>query len=416
VLFLYNIFLSLYTLAIRVVAPFNEKAKKWIAGRRNWEQNMVAALLPGEKRVWIHCSSVGEFEQARPLIEAIKAQYPSYKTVITFFSPSGFEACKKDEFIDYIFYLPADSRQNAIKFIRTVNPAVAMFVKYEFWYHYLCQLQKQGIPALLISGAFREGQVFFRWYGGLFRKMLNCFSAFFLQDKESEHLLHSLGFAKNVFISGDTRYDRVAAIATHNSLLPAVEKFVAGHRVLIAGSTWPGDEDVINGCMSVLHANWKLIIAPHEVDREHVKNVQKIFPDSVLYSDLSDANPGGDKKVLIINNIGMLSRLYAYGDIAFVGGGFQADGIHNILEPAVFGLPVIFGPYYEKFVEAKEMVAGELVFPVRDSAAAKTILEKLTLDETYRNDLRHSIKKFMQSHTGATKTIMSEIASHKWLN
>lgn len=415
-LFIYRLSLLLYVFAIRLYALFNGKAKKWINGRKNWEQHLNTTLQAGEKRIWIHCSSVGEFEQALPLIAALKEQYPGHKLVVTFFSPSGYEACRVNKFIDYAFYLPHDSRKNAERFVSAINPSLAMFVKYEFWYNYLHELKERSIPALLISGAFRKDQVFFRGYGGLFREMLKCFTFFFLQDERSKQLLGTIGFDKNVLVSGDTRYDRVSVIAENISAIPVVEKFIAGNEILIAGSTWPGDEAVLKECIAVLPARWKLIIAPHEVDAAHIRKVQQLFGDeAVLYSVLNADNAGESKKVLIIDNIGMLSRLFAYGDVAFIGGGFQKGGIHNVLEPAVFGLPVIIGPVYEKFVEAKELVSLHYVFSINNTAECNAVLKKLLEDEQYRKSISDALKKFMRDHTGATKTIMNSIDVNKWL-
>lgn len=415
-LFIYRFFLSLYIVAIRLYALFNGKAKKWIEGRKNWKQHLSDTLQAGEKRIWIHCSSAGEFEQARPLIEALKEQYPAYKIVVTFFSPSGFEAVKKNNFIDYVFYLPPDSPGNAERFVAAIDPSLAMFVKYEFWYYYLQQLKKRSAPTLLISGAFRQEQVFFKGYGGIFRDMLRSFTFFFLQDVQSKQLLNTIGFDKNIIVSGDTRYDRVAVIEGNISPIPVVEQFIASSKILIAGSTWPGDEAVLKECFATLPSGWKLVIAPHEVDLEHIRKVQQLFGDeTVLYSDLDAENTGYNKRVLVINNIGMLSRLFAYGDIAFIGGGFQKGGIHNILEPAVFGLPVIFGPVYEKFVEAKELASLQYVFPINNAVDGKAILEKLIGDVPYRNSISDSLKKFMKDHTGATTTIMDSIKANKWL-
>ncbi len=401
---------------MRVSALFNTKAEKWVTGRADWEQKIKEALRPGEKRIWIHCSSVGEFEQAKPLIEALKQQYPVYKIVVTFFSPSGYEACKKNNLPDYVFYLPHDSKHNAEKFISIVNPIMAAFVKYEFWYHYLIQLKQQSIPTLLVSGAFREGQIFFKWYGGIFRKMLDSFTFFFLQDEVSVKMLQTIGISSNVVVSGDTRYDRVAAIAANATSIPLVDQFKGDNHILIAGSTWPGDEDVLKECLPVLPANWKLIIAPHEVDEPHIKKVQQLFADeAILFSSLDAETSGSAKRILIINNIGMLSRLFAYGDVAFIGGGFQKGGIHNVLEPAVFGLPVIFGPVFTKFVEAKELVALKYVFPVDDAMECKAVLKKLITQEGYRKGISESLQGFMQAHVGATGVIMSEVENEGWL-
>jgi 3-deoxy-D-manno-octulosonic-acid transferase len=417
-LFFYNIFLSLYFLVVRIYVPFNGKAKKWIEGRKNWEQHFKDTLKPGEKRIWIHCSSMGEFEQAKPLMEEFRIKYPDYKILVTFFSPSGYEACKKSNLADYIFYLPHDSKQNAEKFIKAVNPSIALFVKYEFWYYYLVQLKKHNIPALLISGAFRKEQAFFKWYGGLFRDMLKCFEFFFLQNEQSRILLNKIGFGNNnILISGDTRYDRVSVISQNFSPVPAIEKFKGDAKILIAGSTWPGDEDVIKDCISLLPQGWKLIIVPHEIGESHIRKLQQLFGNEViLFSELDTSHSGQNKKILIINNIGLLSRLFAYGDIAYIGGGFQSGGIHNILEPAVFGVPVIFGPIYEKFVEAKELASLQYVFPINDASSCSIALNKLITDDQYRLSISGALKTFMKTHTGATAIITNEIRRKKWLD
>jgi 3-deoxy-D-manno-octulosonic-acid transferase len=413
-LFLYNFFLSLYALAIRLYAPFNAKAKKWIDGRRGWEQTISGSLIPGERRIWIHTSSVGEFEQARPVIEALKKQYPAYKIVVTFFSPSGYEACKNNKLPDHVFYLPQDSKHNAATFIGLVQPVMAIFIKYEFWYHYLAELQKTGTTTALVSGAFRNGQVFFRWYGSLFRNMLQCFTFFFVQDEASRAALAAIGITDNVSVTGDTRYDRVAAISGGTIAIKEIEQFKGNDPILIAGSTWPSDEEVLKDCLPVLPEHWKVIIAPHEVDEPHIRKVQELFgADTVLYSEWNDQDRG--KRILIINNIGLLSRLFAYGDIAYIGGGFQKGGIHNILEPAVFGLPVIFGPVYEKFVEAKTMAALKLVHPVSNTAEAKAELQRLVSDSSYRTETGLRLKDFMSKNIGATARFMDAVNRYKWL-
>jgi 3-deoxy-D-manno-octulosonic-acid transferase len=412
--FLYNIFLVLYALGIRVASLFNEKARKWLRGRRGIFGQMANAMQgKNEKRIWVHCASLGEFEQGRPVIEAIKAQYPGYKIVLTFFSPSGYEIRKDYDGADYVFYLPMDGAGNAKQFIELVNPSLAIFVKYEFWYHYLNQLKKQGVPTVLISAAFRSSQPFFKGYGGLFREILKSFAYIFVQDENSKQLLSSIGITNNVVVSGDTRYDRVAQIAANAKQYELIERFKGDSKLLIAGSTWPDDEALLNKAVDILSDDWRVIIAPHEVHKSHIEDIQGYFlTNSVLYSELKHKPCGF--KVLIIDNIGMLSSLYGYGELAFVGGGFQKGGIHNILEPAIFGLPVFMGPEYEKFVEAKEMVSRQLAFPVRNETEFNSLLQQFISDEKMRHSMQTAIRTYMQENLGATDKIM-KVLGDKYL-
>ena len=399
---------------IRVAALFNPKAKLWVAGRKN-SFGRIAQAVSGkqEKRIWIHCSSLGEFEQGRPVIEAIKKDYPEYKIVLTFFSPSGYEIRKDYEHADYVFYLPMDGSGTAKQFLELINPSLAIFVKYEFWYHYLNQLKRNNVPTVLISATFRRSQAFFKPHGGLFRKMLRCFDYLFVQDETSVNLLSGIGLTGNVIVSGDTRYDRVAEIASKVSRYPLVEKFQEGENLLIAGSTWPDDEKLLAGCLNALPDGWKLVIAPHEIHDAHISDIKELFlTNSVLYSELGD-KPAG-YKVLFVDNIGMLSSLYSYGEIAYVGGGFGKGGIHNILEPAVFGLPVFIGPIYDKFIEAKAMVSHQYAFPVSNQPDFNNLLQHMAADTNHRKVLQNTIRAYVSANTGATKTIMA-IIGDKWL-
>ncbi len=383
-------------------------------GRKEWRTKLRSAVNPADRPVWIHVASLGEFEQGRPLIEKIKSEHPAQKIVLSFFSPSGYEIRKDYALADQVIYLPMDSRRNAKDLLDIINPSLAIFVKYEFWYHYLYQLKKRNIPTLLVSAAFRKEQPFFQWYGGLFRKMLGCYTALFVQDEEAKRLLASIGIHQHVFVSGDTRYDRVAHIAASVKQVPVVEQFKGNDQLLIAGSSWPEDEKVLRACLDELPAGWKLVIAPHEIDKAHTRKIQHLFGDtSILYSEYAPAVTG--KKVLIIDNIGLLSSLYAYGEIAFIGGGFNKGGIHNILEPAVFGLPVVFGPVYRKFVEANKMVSLKMAFPVEDAGQAKSVILQLIADETARQELQSSIRKFMQESMGASQRITAYIKENSLL-
>jgi 3-deoxy-D-manno-octulosonic-acid transferase len=406
---LYNIFLFLYVAAIRIAFLFNAKARKWIRGRRDIIQVIKSTLPHNEERIWIHCSSLGEFEQGRPLIDSIKKTQPQKKIVLTFFSPSGYEVRKDYEHADYVFYLPMDGYKTSTRFLRAVNPTLAIFVKYEFWYHYLRCLRKSNIPTIIIAAAFRPSQPFFHKYGSFFRKMLRSFTYFFVQDQASKDLLATVGYTDNVIVAGDTRYDRVAEIAASAPKMPEIEAFVGTSKILIAGSTWGEDEKLLATCLSRLPEDWKMIIAPHEVDQAHIQQVKELFSwDGMLYSELQD-KPAEGKRVLIIDNIGLLSSLYQYGEFAYVGGGFQKGGIHNVLEPAVFGLPVIFGPIYQKFVEANLLVSKGFAFSVKDADEAQTLLSNMIPDKPLLASLHEKIKTFVSEQRGATERILSTI-------
>lgn len=415
-LLLYNLSLRLYRFGIGVSSLSNEKAKQWIAGRRGWRKNLSQKLQPVERRIWIHCSSLGEFEQGRPLIELIKQRYPDYKIVLTFFSPSGYEPRKDYDGADYVFYLPMDSPDNARDFIASVQPALAIFVKYEFWYHYLNELKNKNVPTLLVSAAFRASQPFFQWQGGLFRKMLHCFAHLHVQDAASAELLRSIEISGNVSITGDTRYDRVAAIKAGIREIPEAEDFKGNCRILIAGSSWPEDENILRKCLDTLPADWKLIIAPHEIDEAHINQLKDLFGnDAVTFSVLRMERAQASRRVLIIDNMGMLSSLYTYGDIAWVGGGFRKGGIHNTLEPAVFGIPIIMGPVYKKFVEAVKLVDLGAAFPVADAEEGLNLITQLITDETRRKDIRQKLEDFMSRETGAAERILAQVKKDKLL-
>lgn len=415
-LLLYNLFLFLYRTSIRIASLFDSKARLWVEGRRDLLQTIKTSLPHDEKRIWIHCASLGEFEQGRPLIEALKRDYPGYKILLTFFSPSGYTLRKNYDLADYVFYLPMDGRLRSSRFVKIVNPSLAIFVKYEFWYYYICNLERNGVPTVLISGAFRGGQPFFKWYGGLFRKMLRKISFFFVQDIASAELLRSIDISDNVVVAGDTRYDRVYEIAQLAQSFPLIEQWQADAKLLIAGSTWPGDERVLFEVLSQMPANWKVILAPHEIDQGHIEEIRHLFGGQVvLYSQLTEKMDARGKEVLIIDNIGMLSSIFKYGSIAYIGGGFQKGGIHNTLEPAVFGLPVLFGPVYEKFVEARQLVDNGFAYPVQNAAECATILRDLASDERRLHNMHRDIQAYTQQHVGATGKIVA-VLSGKYLH
>ena len=409
----YHLFLALYQLAARIAAMFNVKAAKWVQGRQGLLKTIEGSGLRAARPIWIHCASVGEFEQARPLIEAIKSSRPEQKLVVTFFSPSGYELHKNYRLADHVWYLPFDGSRRSAAFVKYVNPGLAIFIKYEFWHYYFKSLWKRGIPTVIASASFRKEQPFFQWYGGFFRRMLRQVSLFFVQDKDSAGLLTSIGIGSGkVLVTGDTRYDRVAQIAGSAQSFPLLESWKGAAPLLIAGSTWQDDERIIHNCLDVLPQDWKLVVAPHELHQSRLKEVVMLFgADTILYSELEAGGGAPGKRVLIIDNMGMLSSLYRYGQIAFVGGGFQKGGIHNTLEPAVFGLPVLFGPVYTKFVDAVRLKHQGFGFPVKDEAEYRRVFQGLIADPGALADLQKSLRAYMQQNLGATRQILESLES-----
>lgn len=417
--FLYNLFLLLYSVGIRVAAIANPKARKWINGRKDIFATINSQLLTSNSQlVWMHCASLGEFEQGRPLLEELKIKNEKLKIVLTFFSPSGYEVMKDYKGADHVFYLPMDSPVNAKKFLDAVNPALVLWVKYEYWFYYLSELKQRNIPTLLVSGIFRQNQPFFKWYGEIWRKMLQTFTHFFVQNEESKKLLANLQFKDNVSLNGDTRYDRVLEIARHFTPVPFVDIFCGDSPVIVAGSTWEEDEIELLHFINV-HQHIKFIIAPHEIDKANLKDVKDEFPNSIFYSELGNGqrtSDNGQPNVLIIDNIGMLSRLYSYATVAFVGGGFGADGVHNVLEAAVYGKPVVFGPVYEKFDEAIGLVnAGGAVCIDGGPVKLENILNGLLNDEAARKKRGEAAKQFVFENAGASKKIIEFIQEKRLL-
>jgi 3-deoxy-D-manno-octulosonic-acid transferase len=401
---LYNIGIYFYSLLVNVFALFSPKAKLFIQGRQNIFSTLSAKIDTKKKHIWFHFASLGEFEQGRPVLEKIKALYPDKKIVVTFFSPSGYEVRKNYALAEGIFYLPLDTPGNARKFIEIVNPEIAIFTKYEFWYHYFKVLKEQQIPLFLISGIFRPDQLFFKSYGGFYRSMLKSITHFFVQNEESKKLLNGIDIMQ-VSLSGDTRFDRVYENAAAVKKLPLVEEFIQQSPVLIAGSTWPQDEALIAD-WAKNHPDWKVILAPHEINGSHLAQISTLFPDALRYSTLENQLKG-NSQVLIIDNIGLLSSLYQYGRIAYIGGGFGA-GIHNTLEAAAFGLPVIFGPRYDKFQEAKDLVALQAAISIKDGKALEDAFQRFANDPTFGTKAR----AYVAEKKGATAGILQEIAPY----
>ncbi len=402
---IYNLAITFYCFAILILSLFNSKAKKWIKGRRGIFQKIN---IPSEEKViWIHCASLGEFEQGRPIIEAIKGNHSEYKIVLTFFSPSGYEIRKNYPLADYIYYLPLDTPKNARQFITKIHPEKIIFVKYEFWYHYIHNASRQNIPVYLISGIFRESQWFFKWYGKFSRKMLSFFEHIFVQNEHSKALLiqHHIN---NVSIAGDTRYDRVLTISHRVKHIPEAEQFKQNTLTLIAGSTWPKDESLLIHYLNEANPGIKCIIAPHEINKPHINEmVHRIHKKTVLFSNILGSS-AYEADVLIIDNIGMLSSLYQYGDIAYIGGGF-GKGIHNILEAATFGMPVVFGPNHQKFDEALGLIQQKAAFPITTQKEYNDVMNKLVQSADVRQKSGKTARKYVEEKAGATSVILSYI-------
>ena len=419
-LIFYNVFLLLYTLAIRIAALWNGKAQRWVNGRKAlWDELQVLQQRGPGKLVWMHCASLGEFEQGRPLIEAIRKNYPHTRILITFFSPSGYEIRKNYEGADWVFYLPMDSAKAAARFVDLVKPDLVLWVKYEYWYYFLVTLKKRQIPTLLISGIFRHNQPFFKWYGRLHRYMLESFHHLFIQSEASQELLASIGFTANVSISGDTRFDRVATIAENAAPIPIAETFCGHHPVIVAGSTWLEDEEELDHYANT-HTDIRFIIAPHEISEERLREVEKLFKHSVRYSELQAeggaAADHAEANVLIIDNIGMLSRLYRYATIAYIGGGFGEDGVHNVLEAAVYGKPVVFGPEYAKYAEAVSLVELGAAFSVPYALELEQVFNRLLQDTAHYEQCCKASAGYVNENRGATEKIMQYIREKRFLD
>lgn len=403
---LYHIFIYLYPKLAWLISGKNAKAKQWLQGRQNLLPQLQQALTGNQRPViWMHCSSLGEFEQGRPVLEAIKQQFPQYKLLVTFFSPSGYEVRKNYEQADWVFYLPMDSRSNAQQFLDIVQPQLILFIKYEFWYHYLHQAHQRNIPLLLVSGIFRPQQAFFKWYGGFYRQILNCFTHLFMQNQSSLQLLQGIGITQ-ASVSGDTRFDRVLSIAAQTQDFPSIAAFIGQQPVIVAGSTWTADDEELDHFANT-HLEIRFIIAPHHIDQDRLDECLKLYRHSILYSQWQ-AHPGTptDKNVLIIDNIGMLSSLYSYASIAYIGGGFGADGVHNTLEAAVFAKPVVFGPEYNKYQEAKDLVACGGAFSITNALELEQTLQFLLQDNKAYAQSSAQAGHYVQSHAGATPSVI----------
>lgn len=407
-LFIYNLGIQFYSIIIVISQAFNTKAKAWLKGRKNLFQKMKQEVNSEKEHIWFHFASLGEFEQGRPVIEKVKSDYPDYPIVITFFSPSGYELRKNYALADHVFYLPLDTKRNARQFVDIINPKLAIFTKYEYWYHFFNELNQRSVPLIVISAIFREEQIFFKWYGSLHRSLLRKVSRLFVQDAASVSMLKNIGI-EHATIGGDTRFDRVAANAEHPADFQLVKEFCGSADVLIAGSTWPDDESLLANVIEQFK-EWKFIVAPHEIKPDKLKAFESLLPANsyLRYSELKEKGlPGetGNLRVLIIDNIGMLSSLYQYGKIAYIGGGFGV-GIHNTLEAAAFGLPVIFGPNYKRFLEAKMLITEKAAFSIKNKDELLQIMTRLQ-EKSFQQESGSAAKTLVLNNTGATEAIFS---------
>ena len=428
---LYTIGVLFYALGVRVAALFgNAKAKLWVEGRRNrgslipefvegpkgptlnkpafrqaqrpeTPEPVEGAEGPTEQWIWFHAASLGEFEQGRPVIEALKKEFPQFKILLSFFSPSGYEIRKNYPLADEVVYLPTDTPGHAAQWVQSRRFVAAFFIKYEFWFNYMRALKKAGIPLFYISLILKPDSYFFRWYGGWFRKQLCNVSYFFVQDENTDKLLKNNGM-DNITVCGDTRFDRVAAIAQQAKPFSDIERFINGRQCIIAGSTWPPDEKLLVNFLPQLPDNYCLIIAPHDISEGHVSQIKAMFPDSQCYTELDLEKPS---KILIVNTIGILSQLYQYARFVYIGGGFGVN-IHNIQEPVTFGCPVVFGPKYKSFKEAVDLVALQGVFSVKDVAELETIFNRLMTDDDFYKKASEICRNYLNSQVGATENIL----------
>lgn len=409
-----NIIIRLLAIAIRIMSIWNPKARLWLKGRVGLMEEVERQLAGNTRKIiWMHSASLGEFEQGRYLLDNIRKLYPGYSLVVTFFSPSGYEVMKNYKGADHVFYLPLPTAHNARKFVQVLNPSLVLWIKYDYWYHFLYELRKQRRPILLISAIFRKNAAFFRWYGKLYSKMLQFFTWLFVQDADSEKRLRNIGI-ENTSVSGDTRFDRVADIHANFEPIPFIDQFISNYPVVVAGSTWPEDEEELDHFANT-HPDVRFIIAPHEIDEEHLADIEKLFHHTVRYSQLSKGQMPEKTNTLIIDNIGMLSRLYRYATIAYVGGGFGEEGVHNVLEAAVFGKPVIFGPVFNSFKEAIDLLEEGAAFTIDNALDLEKTLDSLLTNEVLYKECSLAAADYVNNNKGATARIMAYIQENRLL-
>jgi 3-deoxy-D-manno-octulosonic-acid transferase len=433
IILFYRVFLWLYKVGALLLSPWNQKARYWVQGRRYLLEKIEKELshpdsgVSGNEVLWMHCASLGEYEQGRPVLEKLRGQYPRLVIIITFFSPSGYQQVINNHkgVANFVYYLPADSYRNAEKLLDIFKPALVLWVKYEYWYFYLREIRQRNIPLLLVSGIFRNDQPFFKWYGSFHKRILSSFTCFFVQNQSSSDLLGSIGISGNIAISGDTRFDRVMTIREQFSPVPLIEKFIsAGNeeqnvRIIVAGSTWEEDEEEL-AHFANSHPEIKFIIAPHDVQKSRIEEVKELFKTAVLFSDWQEKQKGSsgasiNPHILVIDNIGMLSKLYKYATIAYVGGGFGDDGVHNVLEAAVYEKPVVFGPEFEKYREAIELVNSGGGFSIENALELESVFNELLDNEPAYEAASRAAGGYVNNQQGASAIITYYIQEKRLL-
>ena len=416
---LYNIGIWIYYGAMQLATLWNQKAFRWVNGRIGLFENLKSKMVASSKEtIWMHCASLGEFEQGRPLLEKLKSRNEDLRVVLTFFSPSGYEVMKDYVGADIVSYLPLDTPANAKKFLELVNPKLVLWVKYEYWFNILGEIRHKNIPLILVSGIFRKSQPFFKWYGGFWKRMLMDFTYLFIQNDSSQQLLNKIDF-ENVSVSGDTRFDRVMELSTLKKDVPGIKEFCGENLVIVAGSTWEEDEVLLIHYLRV-NSNVRMILAPHEIDSENLLGIKKEFPRSIFYSDwlkMSEEEMANNSRYncLILDNVGMLSFTYRYGDVCYVGGGFGAEGVHNVLEAAVYGKPVLFGPEFEKYIEAVELLEAGGADDIKNAIELEQTFDMLLKNIKTREKWGNDSENYVRSKVGATDKIIDFIYKNRLL-
>jgi 3-deoxy-D-manno-octulosonic-acid transferase len=407
-LFLYNIIVQIADFSLKIIALFSPKIRLFVEGRKPVFDILAAKIKPTDKTIWFHAASLGEYEQGLPVIEKIKVRFPNHKIVITFFSPSGYEVRKNNTVADVTVYLPLDTQKNAQHLLKLVHPEMVFFIKYEYWPNYLNELIKLETPTYLISGIFRENQLFFKWYGGFYRQALETFTYFFVQNESSKKLLFQLG-KNNAAVSGDTRFDRVATILEKDNSLDFIEAFKNDTLTIVVGSSWPKDESLLVDYINQTSENVKFIIAPHNIKSEQILELKNSISKKVVLFSEKEAKNLADFDVFIIDTIGILTKIYSYADIAYVGGGFGNPGVHNILEPATFGVPIVIGPNFTHFAEATALVNMGGCISISNKNELFDTFSNLITNDTTRNEKGHICNTFVQMNKGATNIIMKSL-------